>query len=71
MDFILSVYFISMLVNLLNSSEQGLYTSSRTALHVVFCTRTVASFAVPETPKSYTAANRQIRMYAHPKGWAW
>ena len=73
MDFILSVYFVSMLVNLLNSSKQGLYTSSRTALRVVFCTCTVASFAVPETPKSYTAKNRQRRMYmyARPKGWVW
>ena len=73
MDFILSVYFVSMLVNLLNSSKQGLYTSSRKALRVVFCTCTVASFAVPETPKSYTAENRQRRMYmyARPKGWVW
>ena len=64
-------YPYTMLVNLLNSSKQGLYTSSRTALHVVFCTCMVASFAVPETPKSYTAANRQMRMYARPKGWVW
>ena len=57
---------VSMLVKLLNRSAHA-----RTALRVVFCTCTVASFAVPETSKSYTAANRQVRMYARPKGWVW
>ena len=29
MDFILSIYFVSLLVNLLNSSKQGLHTHAR------------------------------------------
>ena len=49
--------------------REHFYTRSPPALHVVFGIRMVASFVVPETPHSYTAANRQVRTYAHPKGY--